>query len=426
MGLEKLKEAIRKFASFTVIDEKALKALIKDLQRVLLSSDVEVRLVFSLTKRVEERIRKEPRKTSLREHALKIVYEEISSLLSSKEYSPSLEKKRIMLIGLYGSGKTTTAGKIALFYKKKGLSTALISLDFDRPAGKEQLKQLSQKAGVKFYDAESLEKSLELVKSIKEDVVVIDTAGRSAFDSQLGEELRNIYNSIKPEEVFFVAPAEIGKVVKSHLEKFNEYVPINGVVITRFDGSGKAGGVLSSVSSLGIPITFVGTGEKLEDLELFSSKRFVAKLLGVPDLEGLLEKIRETSKEVKVEDEFTIETFYEQLKATKKMGIGSIFSGLGIGVDKKMLKKTEDEFKHYEAIINSMTKEERKNVDLVIKEKGRIERIARGCGLDELTVRRFFNQFFKMRKLFKRFKGERNLQRKFSSLLGKFGKLKGI
>ncbi len=427
MGLgEKLREAIQKFTGRSVVDENAVKQLIKDLQRVLIAGDVEVKLVFQLSKKIEERIKKEETKgASLREHTLKIVYEELEKLLQGEKYSPEIKKKRIMLVGLYGSGKTTTAGKLALFYKNRGLSVAVVGADFDRPAAREQLKQLAEKIGVKYYSSgNNTEEAVKnAIKESKEDVIIIDTAGRNAFNDELGEEIKNIYNISKPEEVFLVLPADSGKVAKKHAMQFNEFVPLNGVVITRMEGSGKGGGALSSVASLKIPVAFIGTGEKLEDLEIFDAKKFVGKLLGVPDLAGLIEKVKEVQRkfDIKEEDleEFTVENFYKQLQATKSMGsLSGIMASFGMSnVPKDMIKKSEEEMQKFEAIINSMTKEERKHAEIITKERGRVERIAKGAGVKSEDVRKFLNQFFKMEKMMKKLKGNRNVKKRLEGLL---------
>ena len=428
----KLREVIAKFTGKSVIDENAVKQLIKELQRVLIASDVEVRLVFSLSKNIEKRIKEEdPKGASLREHTLKIVYEELEKLLQGENYRVEINPKKIMLVGLYGSGKTTTAGKLALFYKKKGMSVALVGADYDRPAAIEQLKQLSEKVGVKFYSEgkSSVEAVENAIKEAKEDVVIIDTAGRNAFDEELKEELRRIYETAKPEEVFLVLSADTGKIAKKQAEQFNEAVKLTGVIITRMEGSGKGGGALSSIASLKIPIAFIGTGEKLENFEVFNAKKFVGKLLGVPDLEGLIEKVKEVQKkfDLKEEDieELNIESFYKQLKATKSMGsLSGLMANLGMSnIPKEMIRRSEEEMKRYEAMINSMTKKERKYPEIIIKERGRAERIARGSGTTREDVRRFLNQFMKMKKLMGRFGKDRNAKHKLEKLLK--GGLKG-
>lgn len=436
MGLgEKLREAISKFTKKSIVDEKALKELIKNLQRVLIAGDVEVKLVFKLTKDIEKRIKEEEAKgASLRELALKVVYEELAKLLQKEEYEVEIKPKKIMIVGLYGSGKTTSTAKIALFYKNKGMSVGVVGADFDRPGAREQLKQLSEKIKVRFYSEgnSSIEAVKNALKKSKEEVLIVDTAGRNAFDEELREELMNISKEFNPDEVLLVIPADSGKIAKKHALEFNEVVKLTGVIVTRIEGSGKGGGALSSVASLGIPIAFLGTGEKVEDLEVFNAKRFVGKLLGVPDLASLLDKVKKIQEEFDIKEEdldkFTVESFYKQLKATKSMGsLGGIMSNLGIGVSKEVIKKGEEELRKFEAIINSMTKEERKNAKIISKEPSRVKRIAYGSGVEEADVRKFLNQFFKMEKMMKKFKGDRNIKRRLEGMLkGGFGGKIGI
>lgn len=422
MGLgEKLREVLRRFAGKVVVDEEAVKELIRNLQRVMIANDVDVKLVLKLSKDIEKRVKEEePKGVTLKQHVLRIVYEELVKLMG-ESYKPSLGKKRIMLVGLYGSGKTTTAGKLAYYYKSKGLSVALVAADFDRPAAIEQLKQLAQSAKVKFYAfGKTAEESVkEALKLAKEDVIIIDTAGRSAFNEELKEELQAIYKLSKPDEVIAVISADAGKIAKKHAEAFNDAVKLTGVIVTRAEGSGKGGAALSAVASLGIPIMFIGTGEKLKDLEEFDAKKFVGKLLGIPDFKGFLDKIKEKQKEFELKEEMDLEAFMQQLRALKSMGpLSSVMANLGLtDMPKDMLRKGEEELKAFEAIINSMTKEERRKPEL-LKDASRIKRIAKGSGVDELTVRRFLNQFFTMKKLMKRMKG-RN-QRDIAKLLKGF------
>ncbi|MGB9719585.1 MAG: signal recognition particle receptor subunit alpha [Candidatus Anstonellales archaeon] len=425
-----LRDALKRFAGKSVIDEKAVKALIKELQRILIASDVNVKLVFELSKRIEKRALESEKLEglTLREHVLKVVYDELVSFLG-EGYEPKLSPHRILLVGLYGSGKTTTAGKIAYFYKKKGLRVALVGADVDRPAAREQLKQLAEKIGVSFYSEGKKEN--EIIKNAlakaKEDIIIVDSAGRSAFDDELAKELASIYKTVNPEEVYLVISADIGQVAKKQSEEFSAISPLTGVIITKMDGSGKGGGALSAVAATKAKIAFIGTGEKIDQLEVYNAKRFVSRLLGMPDIKSLVEKVEELKKEEGmeelVEEEFTIEAFYKQMKAAKKMGpLSSILGMMGMhDLPKEMVEKSQEQLKKYEAMINSMTPEERKDALLVRKSRERIERIAKGSGTKVEEVRAFLNQFNRMKTMVERFKHDRSFKKKIEKLMG--GKL---
>ncbi len=416
-----LREAINRFLGKTVVDEKAVKSLIKEIQRILIASDVDVSLVLSLSKSIEKRVLKEERPASmtLREYVIKVVYDELVKIVG-KEYKPRTDKHKVMLVGLYGSGKTTTAAKLGLFYKKLGLSVLLVGADVDRPAAKDQLKQLSEKINVDFCTSEGSSK--DIVKNCikkKVDIIIVDTAGRNALDEGLKKELKEIYDVLKPEEVFLVVSADIGHLSKVQAKGFSEAIPISGVIITKMDGSGKAGGALTSVAEANAKIAFIGTGEKLEDLELFDPQKFVSRLLGMPDVKAVIEKFEKENIKIDVSDEFNLQTFYEQLKATQQMGpLSSILSNLGFSakVPDEMLSKSELQMKRFKAIIESMTLEERKHPEIVRKSSSRVERIAKGSGTKPEEVRALINQFFKMEKMFNQFKKNRSLRAKLERM----------
>lgn len=320
---------------------------------------------------------------------------------------------------------TTTVAKLAKFYKNRGLSVLLVGADVDRPAAQEQLQQLAEKVGANFYaaktDAASIVKAA--LENAKEDVVIVDSAGRNAFDEQLAKELRAVYDALKPDEVFLVITADIGQVAGKQAAEFNKIVPISGVIVTRMDGSGKGGGALSAVAATGAKIAFIGVGEKLDDLEVYKPEKFVGRLLGMPDIETLLEKIKQVTKEEelkKIESEgLTIETFYEQLKAAKKLGpLGNVFSMLGVNnLPKEVVQQSEEKMKKYEAMINSMTKSERKNPKLIRGSKSRIARIAKGSGCTENEVREFLSQFEKVEKMMEKFKKDRGFRSKIEKMM---------
>ncbi len=424
-----LRALVAKITRAQIVDEATLKSFIKELQRILIASDVNVKLVFDLSKRIEKRASagEVPKGLTMREHLLKVVYDELVSFMG-KSYEPRLDKHKVLLCGLFGSGKTTTAAKVAYFYKKKGLKIGLVGADVERPAAQEQLSQLAEQIGVNYYTVKGEKDAYKVVEDAlrrsKDDILIVDSAGRSAFDSRLSEELGNIIRVLKPDESFLVVSGDIGQVAGRQAEEFNKLTPITGVMVTKMDGSGKGGGALSAVAATGSRIAFIGVGEKMEDLQVYDSEKFVGRLLGVPDIEGLMEKVKEIAESGEIEapeevTELTVDVFYQQLKAAKKMGpLDSVFSMMGMSdVPREMMDQGQEKLKKYEAIIGSMTKAERKDVSLVRRSRDRMERIAQGSGAPLEDVRRFLSEFTKMEDMFSRFRKDRGLRKKLEKMM---------
>jgi signal recognition particle subunit SRP54 len=423
-----LRQALSKFTGAPLADEKAVKALCRELQRILITSDVNVKLVFELTKKIENRAldANMPKGLSLREHVVKVVYEELAAIMGAR-YEPKITPHRVLLLGLYGSGKTTTAGKLAHFYKSRGLSVALVCCDTDRPAAFEQLQQVAKYSGAAFYGMngeKDIQKILESAqKAWKEDVVIVDSAGRSAFDSELTTQLQLINSITQPDEKFLVISADIGQVAGKQSQQFHEAVGLSGVIITKMDGSGKGGGALSAVASSNSKVAFIGVGEKMDALEAFDAEKFVGRLLGFPDIGSLLEKVRKISEEqnlpTEMEEKLTLRTFYEQLKAARKLGpLSSVFSMLGAAdMPDDLVKTSEDKLKRFEVIINSMTQEERAEAQLLKKQHSRITRIANGSGTKESDVRELLTQFERVSGMFNSFKKNRGMRKKMEKMM---------
>jgi len=424
-----LRALVNKITRAPVVDEATLKSFIKELQRILIASDVNVKLVFELSKRIEKRasIGEVPKGLTMREHLLKVVYDELVSFMGTS-YEPRLDKHKVLLMGLFGSGKTTSAAKVAYFYKKKGLKVGMVGADVERPAAQEQLQQLAEQIGVNYYTLKGEKEAYKVVEDAlhksKDDILIIDSAGRSAFDSRLSEELSNIIRVLKPDESYLVVSGDIGQIAGKQAEEFNKLTPVTGVLVTKMDGSGKGGGALSAVAATGSKIAFIGVGEKMEDLQAYNSEKFVGRLLGIPDLEGLMEKVKEISESGEMEapeemDKLTVDVFYQQLKAAKKLGpLDSVFSMMGMSdMPREMMDQGQEKLKKYECIISSMTKEERKDASLVRKSRGRMERIARGSGASLEDVRRFLSEFTKMEQMFSRFRKDRGLRKKLEKMM---------
>ena len=423
-----LREAVKKLLGKSIVDEAAVKELIRDLQRVLLQSDVNVKLVFELSKRVEEKALKEtlPPGISRKEHIIKVLYDELTKILGEKpaEIDFAKEKKKIiMLVGIQGSGKTTGAVKIARFYQKRGLKTALICADTYRLGAYSQLQQLASKIGIPVYWEEN-SKAEEIAlhgkeKFIKEgyDLIIIDTAGRHKNENELMEEMRRLTELVKPDEVMLVIDGTIGQQAYTHAEAFNKSTNIGSIYVTKLDGSARGGGALSAIAATGAKIKFIGVGEDIEDIEPFVPSKFVGRLLGMGDLEALLEKVKEveeslTKKEAKaiLEGKFTLKDLYNQMNALKRMGplkkLWKMLPG-GVEIPEDQIEILEKKLGAWRVIIQSMTKEEIEDPKII--DSSRIKRIARGSGRTEKEVKELINQYFNMKRMIKTLKRRKAL-----------------
>ena len=425
MVLEKLsdslKETISKITKSLFVDEKLINELVKDIQRALLQSDTNVQLVFTLSNKIKERAKeKAPPGMTQREYLLKIVYEELTNFLGKEAHDISIAKKptQLMLVGLFGSGKTTTAGKLAKFYKKRGHKVAVMQTDTWRPAAYDQLQQLAAQVGVDFLgikkEKDPVTIYLSFEKKLKEyDVVIIDTAGRDALSEDLITELNNLNTAIKADERLLVISADIGQAAQKQAQAFHDTCNVTGVIVTKLEGTAKGGGALSACSVTNAPIMFIGVGEKIDDLEQFHPQRFVGRLLGMGDLESLLEKAREVITEDSAKDleqkflrgEFTLVDLYEQMSAMKKMGSFSklmeLIPGMGtLKLPKEMLEVQEGKLEKWKHAMNSMTQKELEDPEIISAE--RIDRIASGSGVKVTEVRELLKQYRQAKKLVKR------------------------
>ena len=440
MVLEKLGssiyDALKKIFGASVIDENVVRELIRDLQRALLQADVNVKLVLDLSKRVEERALKEelPPGIPRKEHVIKVVYEEIARLLGEKPAPLDIKpgKRNVfMLVGVQGSGKTTTAAKLARFLQKRGFKTALICADTFRAGALAQLSQLAAQINVPIYgddkEKNPIKIALDGLKEFKNyEVVIIDTAGRHKDEKSLIEEMKAMQETIKPDEVIMVIDGTIGQQAAAQAKAFHEATPLGSIIVTKLDGSARGGGALSAVAATGAPIKFIGVGEKIDDLEVFDPPRFVGRLLGMGDLKGLIERVREAElkvpeKKVKamLSGKFTLSDMYEQIEAMRSMGpfsrILKMLPGLGYEVPEEIVNVAEERLKKWRVIIQSMTPEERENPQII--NASRIRRIARGSGTSEKDVKDLLNQYMLMRRMMK------TLRRRGLQMFFKKGKL---
>ncbi|MCX8171154.1 MAG: signal recognition particle protein Srp54 [Candidatus Bathyarchaeota archaeon] len=424
MVLEKLGsslyESLRKVFRASTVDENVVKELVRDLQRSLLQADVNVRLVLDLSKRVEERALREkiPSGIPRREHVIKVVYEEIVRLLGEKTVPLNITPGRrsvLMLVGIQGSGKTTTAAKLARHLQKKGLKVALVCADTFRAGALAQLSQLAAQINVPVYGDEreknTVKVALDGLKKFENyDVVIVDTAGRHKDEKSLMEEMKMLQEMIKPNEVILVIDGTIGQQAAVQAKAFHESTTLGSIIVTKLDGSARGGGALSAVAATGVPIKFIGTGEKIDDLEVFDPPRFVGRLLGMGDLRSLIEKVKEAEEKVPEEKirsmlsgRFTLTDMYEQFEAIRSMGpfsrILKMIPGLGYEVPDDLVSVAEDRLEKWRVIIQSMTPEERENPRII--NASRIRRIARGSGTSEKDVKDLLKQYMLMRKMMK-------------------------
>jgi len=435
---DSLKNTLSKITKSAFIDEKLINELVKDLQRALLQSDTNVKLVFELSKKIKDRSKeKTPPGITKREQLIKIVYEELTNFLGKETSELKITKKptKIMMVGLFGSGKTTTIGKLAKFYKKRGHKIAVISTDTWRPAAYDQLEQLAQNVGVDFY---GIKKEKDPVKIYKEyeaklntyDVVFIDTAGRDALSEDLIEELNKLNSVVKADERLLVISADIGQAAQRQAQAFHDTVKVSGVVVTKLEGTAKGGGALSACAVTSAPIKFIGVGEKADDLEVFHPQRFVGRLIGMGDLESLLEKAHEVISEEKAEDmkqkflkgEFNLVDLYEQMKALKKMGsfqkiMGMIPGMSSLKMPKEALDVQEGKLEKWKFAMDSMTQDELEDPDIIAVP--RIERIAKGSGLAVSEIRELLKQYRQSKKMMKMFKGEQDMDKLMKKMKGR-------
>jgi len=416
-----LDNALRKIRRLPQVDKDAINALIQDLQRALLSADVKVELVFEMT----ENIKKEAMNTKLqkakrRDFVIKLVHDELIKTLGGKPSPIRIKPGKsnvILLVGIQGSGKTTTVGKLARFYKSKGYKVATVTTDTYRPGAYEQLVQLSKQIGVDCYGNPEEKNAIKVAvretkKAINEnhDIIIVDTAGRHKKEKELMNEMEQIEHALKPNEVILVIDGTLGQQAYSQAEEFSKSTKIGSIIVTKLDGSAKGGGALSACAATNQSIRFIGVGEKLDDFEEFNPTSFIGTLLGIPDIEGLVKRVQEAEVEMDPEmvkrmmrGKFTLDDLYYQLKNIKKVGkMKQILAMVGGGNIPDALKDdAERNLEKWEVVLNSMTQEEKEEPKII--KKSRKRRIAVGSGTDYTTINRMLDQYNQMKKFMKTF-----------------------
>ncbi len=420
-----LRAAIKKLVNSSGIDEELIKELSKDVQRALLQSDVNVRLVLEITKKLEERSLNEnpPPGLSRKDHIVKILYDELAKLLGNEtefSFKPGTMNK-VLMLGIQGSGKTTITSKLGKFLTKQGYKVGVIGADTFRPGALVQLKTMCEKANVEVYGDEKNKDSPQLIKNgLKHfensnlDVILIDTAGRHKEEKDLLNEMKEINKVADPDLVLLVIDGTIGQQCFNQADAFHKIVPIGGIIITKLDSSAKGGGAIAASAATGAQIMYIGTGERIDDLEQFSPTRFVGRLLGMGDVKAVLElakRLESEADDVRLKrissGKMNMEDFFYQLEQVTKVGSlrGFLDSmpGLSGMVKDDQLDQMEGRVERWRYIIQSMTKQEKADPDLL--NSSRIKRIARGSGWPEHEVKELMKNYKNSKSMMKASKG---------------------
>jgi signal recognition particle subunit SRP54 len=447
---EVIKKATDKIANAIFLDKNLVDLIVRDLQRALIEADVNVKLVKELSDKIKkEALDERVKGIEKKEHLIKLLHDELLKILGeSKELKLKSEKNVILLLGLYGSGKTTTISKLGNYYAKRGYKTALVGLDVHRPAAAEQLKQLAEKNKLNCFVDLKEKNPIKILKKFEKELkdynlILIDTAGRHNLDDELIKEIKDITKEAKPTELILVIPADIGQAAKQQASDFKKAVNVSGVIITRMDSTAKAGGALTACAETKAPVYFIGTGEKINDIEEFNPERFLSRLLGMGDLQTLIEKIKSVTDENKQkkiqknleEGKLTLDDVIEQVKSMNSLGgfskIKSMIPGFG---NMKLPENAESKLENQEAkvarwehIVKSMTLEEKENPEILEKQTSRIARIAKGAGVPTSDVRSLLKQYKMLNEMLKSGIGNTDMsqgmsQKQMMKFAKKFGK----
>ena len=442
MALEGLSRGIFRSLSFLKnrrkLDEDELREMTRSLRRALQEADFNVRQTKEIVERMESKLREEEPRVGLtfQTHAMNILYTELVRILGpAHEFQP--RGATLLLVGLYGQGKTTTTAKLAEWYRKKhGLRVAVIEADVHRPGAYAQLSQLLEDSTVIVYGEPDNKNATEIVRNglaecASADLVIVDTAGRHQLDQELVEELENIASLTRATERWLVIDAQVGQAAGPVAASFHQLAGVTGIVVTKLDGTARGGGALSAVAATGAPIVHIGVGEKVTDLEKFESDRFISRLLGMGDIQGLIDLAPEDLDEEEamrltqrmMSGRFTLNDMYKQMEMMSKVGTidklmsflpGNMLGGLG-GMSKSQKQAMQGNLDRYRTIMDSMTAWE-KNEPAKIK-ADRIKRIARGSGVREKDVRELIGQWNRSRKMMKGMGGNRKLNKQMRKMM---------
>jgi signal recognition particle subunit SRP54 len=442
-----LKKATDRISNAIFLDKNLVDGIVRELQRALIEADVNILLIKELSEKLRKVAYDEKIKgIEKKEHLIKTLHDELVKILGEKKELVVKESGqiKIILVGLYASGKTTTVAKLGSYFQKRGKKAALVGLDVWRPAAKEQLIQLGEKNNLKvFTDMEETDPVKIWGRYKKEleryEVVIVDTAGRHDLDKDLIKEIKTLEKEIKPDETILVMPADIGQAAKNQAEKFSEALHITGVIISRMDSTAKGGGALSACAETKSGVYFITTGEKINDIEVFNPDSFLSRLLGMGDLNALLEKVRSVADETsqkKLEEKLsegklTLTDVVEQVKSMNSMGgfgkLKSLVPGMGNAkIPDELLESQEKKVSKWEHILKSMTLEERENPGLLKEQTSRISRIAKGSGVTGSEVRALLKQYDMLSSMIKDSSGFDPSQgmnpKQLQKMMRKFGK----
>ncbi|NPA85846.1 MAG: signal recognition particle protein Srp19 [bacterium] len=398
--------------------KEAINFFVKEVQKLLISSDVEIKTVIELTSKLRERLEQEllpgvdyvlVAKKVLADLLLELVGKEGGKL--NLEQRPTF----ILLIGLYGHGKTTTAAKLARYLRSRGLKVACVCLDTQRPAAYEQLRQLSEKAGADFYGDTSARSSLEILDRVlpqlrRYDAVIFDSAGRDDLNEELVQELRKLKERLQPQEILLVLDAATGRVARRLAERFAAEVGITGIILTKMDSSAKAGGALAACAASGAKIKFIGTGEHLEDFEPFNPKEYIKRVVGIADLDGLYRQVEAVLRRLKDEEQLleeaaermltgkmTLLDFYLYLKSiTKESPLDKLLCFVP-GAEEQVLGIAKDKIKKYLIICSSLRRSELLDPSKLLKNRKRLLKVAIGAGVREEDVLQLIQDYNRVR-----------------------------
>ena len=445
-----LRGALKKIVGATDINEELIDSVCKDVQRSLLQSDVNVKLVISITKNLKDRAinEKPPKGLSRKDHIITILYNELATLLgysgetikvvekshNSEDKVMSFESGKqniILMLGIQGSGKTTVTAKLARWLSRHGYSAGVIGADTWRPGALAQLKMNCSKINVNVYGNEDsknpvdiVTEGLEYFRQQNTDVIIIDTAGRHKEESGLLAEMNSMYKVSIPDLVLLVIDGTIGQQAYNQAKAFHQAAPVGGIIITKLDGTAKGGGALAAAAATNAKVMFIGTGERIDDLEQFSPTRFVGKLLGMGDIKALLEMAKslelqadENQTKRLLSGKISIEDFYSQMENVGKMGFRNVIDslpGLSGMIKEDDLDVLQAKMEKWRFIIQSMTREEKKDPHLI--NDSRRKRIARGAGMTEHEIKDLIKQYDNSKAMMKQTKG-----RQMQGMLRRFG-----
>jgi signal recognition particle subunit SRP54 len=419
-----LRDALAKLIRGNVVDEAAIKEFVRDLQRSLIQADVNVKMALEVTERVQTRALSEKPSGGVtrKDQMVSILYEELSRLLGG-DGGPQLDKTKtnvLVMLGVQGSGKTTTTAKLARLFSKRGFRVGVVAADTFRPGAVTQLRTLCEPSGVEVFNIEKEKDSVKIAKEGRKhfegskNMIIVDTAGRHKEESGLLKEMSEIVQGVKPDYNLLVIDGTIGQQCYSQAQAFHKASPVGGIVVTKLDGAAKGGGALAASAATGARIFYIGTGERIDDLEEFVPTKFVGRLLGMGDLKSLLDMVQQADVQIDekaaqrmMTGKLTMNDLLAQFEQVKKFGslskIIDRLPGMAGQVNSDELNKAEGRFVVYKSIIQSMTVKERAEPDTI--NSSRIKRIARGSGRTEKDVRELLSRYKQMKSMVKSSKG---------------------